>query len=90
MTNMELIGHNKRFWWAEVGALGSTHDSRLLRSCGIYSEIEAGHVLSNRSLNLDPHGGQSPREIDPHGISLMGGFRLPLWVIQYSPITPGF
>lgn len=30
--------------------------TRLLRSCGIYSEIESGHVLPNRSLNLDPYG----------------------------------
>ena len=53
---MGFIGYNKRFMWAAVGAPGSTHDSRLLRSCGIYSDIESGHVLPNRSLNLDPHG----------------------------------
>ena len=54
VTNMGFIGHNKRFMWAAVGAPGSTRDSRLLRSCGIYSEIEAGHVLPHRSLNLHP------------------------------------
>ena len=56
VTNMGFIGYNKRFLLAAVGAPGSTHDSRLLRSCGIYSDIESGHVLPNRSLNLDPHG----------------------------------
>lgn len=56
VTNMGFIGHNKRFMWAGVGAPGSTHDSRLLRSCNIYSEIEDGSVLPNMSLNLHPYG----------------------------------
>jgi len=42
--------------WAAVGARGSTHDSRLLRSCGTYSDIEAGNVLPKRILNLHPYG----------------------------------
>jgi len=52
---MGFIVYNKRFMWAAVGAPGSTHDSRLLRSCGIYSEIESGQVILSRSLNLDPY-----------------------------------
>ena len=56
VTNMGFIGYNKRFMWAAVGAPGSTHDSRLLRSCEIYSQFEEGHALPNRSLNLHPHG----------------------------------
>lgn len=53
---MGFIGHNKRFMWAAVGAPGSTHDSRLLQNCEIFSQLEEGHVLPNRSLNLYPHG----------------------------------
>lgn len=56
VTNMGIIGYNKRFMWAAVGAPGSTHDSNRLRSCGIYSDIESGHVLPNRYLNLHPYG----------------------------------
>ena len=56
VTNMALIGHNKRFMFAAVGAPGSTHDSRLLKSCDIFSEIENGHVLPNSRLNLHPYG----------------------------------
>jgi hypothetical protein len=56
VTNMALIGHNKRFMFAAVGAPGSTHDSRLLKSCDIFSEIENGHILPHGSLNLSPFG----------------------------------
>ena len=56
VTNMGFIGYNKRFMWAAVGAPGSTHDSRLLKNCEIYSQFEERHVLPNRSLNLYPRG----------------------------------
>ena len=56
VTNMGFIGYNKRFMFAAVGAPGSTHDSRLLQNCNIYSEIERGNVLPKNSLNLHPHG----------------------------------
>ena len=56
ITNMALVGHNKRFMFAAVGAPGSTHDSRLLRSCDIYSEIENGNILPKGTLNLHPYG----------------------------------
>ena len=47
ITNMALIGYNKRFLWADVGAPGSTHDARLLRTSRIYSDIENGCFFSN-------------------------------------------
>ena len=56
VTNMGFIGHNKRFMWAAVGAPGSTHDSRLLKNCNIYSDINNGHVLPNKSLSLSSYG----------------------------------
>lgn len=56
VTNMGFIGNNKRFMWAAVGAPGSTHDSRLLKNCNIYSDINNGHVLPNKSLSLSSYG----------------------------------
>lgn len=56
VTNMGFIGYNKRFMFAAVGAPGSTHDSRLLKNCEVYSEIEHGKVLPKKSLNLQPCG----------------------------------
>ncbi|XP_046856143.1 uncharacterized protein LOC124449247 [Xenia sp. Carnegie-2017] len=37
-------------------APGSTHDSRLLKNCEVYSEIEHGKVLPKKSQNLQPYG----------------------------------
>ena len=56
VTNIGFIPHNKGFMWAAASAPGSTHDLRLLRSCDIHSDIEAGHVLPHRCLNLHPNG----------------------------------
>ena len=56
ITNMGSIGYNKRFMWAAVGAPGSTHDSRLLRNCQVYSQIENGEIFPNQCLNLSPYG----------------------------------
>ncbi|XP_046858673.1 protein ALP1-like [Xenia sp. Carnegie-2017] len=53
---MGFIGYNKKFMFAAVGAPGSTHDSRLLKNCEVYSEIEHGKVLPKKSLNLQPCG----------------------------------
>lgn len=53
VRKMGFIGYNM---WAAVGVPGPTRDSGLLNSCGIYSEIESGHVVSNRSLILGPYG----------------------------------
>ena len=52
---MGFIGYNKRFLWAAVGAPGSTHDSRLLQNTVIYSQLEEGHLLPERSLSLHGH-----------------------------------
>ena len=56
VTNMGFIGQNKRFMWAAVGAAGSTHDSRLLKNCNIYSDINNGLVFPNNSLSLSSYG----------------------------------
>ena len=47
---MGFIASNKKFFWVAVGAPGSTHDSRLLRSCTLFHEIEQGCVFPNSVL----------------------------------------
>ena len=47
---MGFIASNKRFIWAAVGAPGSVHDSRLLKSCDLFAEIQQGHVSPNTVL----------------------------------------
>ena len=56
VSSMALVGANKRFLWAAVGAPGSTHDSRLLRSSDLYTEIQRGNVFPNTTLRLPEHG----------------------------------
>ena len=56
VTNKGLIGHNTRFLWAAFGVPGTTHDSRLLKSCDIYDKIEKGLVLANKNMILHEYG----------------------------------
>ena len=53
MSSLGLVGYNKRFLYAAVGAPGSTHDARMLRSTRIYQQILAGEVIPNRIMNLE-------------------------------------
>jgi hypothetical protein len=53
---MGFIASNKKFFWAAVGAPGSTHDSRLLRSCTIFDEIQKGCVFPNAVLRTSEYG----------------------------------
>ena len=48
MTNLGLIGYNKRFLYAAVGTSGSIHDARLLKESSIYSDIINGNVIPDR------------------------------------------
>ena len=48
MSNLALVGYNKRILSCSVGAPGSTHDARLLRNTKIYQDILAGRVLPNK------------------------------------------
>ena len=49
---MGFVGANKRFLWVGVGAPGSVHDSTLLQSLLIFTDIESGQVLPNNVLRL--------------------------------------
>ena len=55
VSSMGFIGSNKRFLWAVVGMPGSTHDSRLLKSCSLYNEIQNKQVFSNATVDLEEH-----------------------------------
>ena len=41
-----------RFLYAAVGASGSTHDARFLKSASIYSDIVNGLVIPDRKMAL--------------------------------------
>ena len=56
MSSMGLVGYNKRFLFAAVGAPGSTHDARMLKSTRMYHRILNGDVLPNRAMYLDGSG----------------------------------
>ena len=56
MMNLGLIGYNKRFLYAAVGAPGSTHDARLLKESSIYSDIINGNVIPERVVQLGDFG----------------------------------
>ena len=42
VTNMGFVGANKRFLWAGVCGHGSVHNSTLLQSSPIFTDIESG------------------------------------------------
>lgn len=50
MNNLGLVSCNKRFLYAAIGAPGSTHDARLLKSVSIYSDIINGLVIHDFTL----------------------------------------
>ena len=80
---MGLIGHNKRFLWAGVGAAGSMHDSTLLQSCPIFHAFEEGEVLPSKSLHLPEHG-----EI-PFVTVGDSAFPSRVWLMKAFPDTTG-
>ena len=42
MSNLGLVGYNKKFLYCGDGAPGSTHDSRMLYSTSLYEKIVSG------------------------------------------------
>ena len=45
MTNLGLVGFNKRFLYATVGALESTHEAKILKESSIYAAILDGDIM---------------------------------------------
>ena len=60
ITNMGLVGCNKRFLNLTCNAPGSTHDSRLLRRSKVFKDILSGKGLPNAFLNLGDGLGEIP------------------------------
>ena len=56
MSNLGLVGYNKRFLYCGVGAPGSTHDSRMLRSTSLYEKIISGNILPDKGITLGDFG----------------------------------
>ena len=56
MSNLALVGFNKRILYAAVGAPGSTHDARMLRNTEIYQQILNGDIIPNITIQLDGAG----------------------------------
>ena len=48
MTNMDLVGYNKRFLNAAIGAPGNTHDSRLPWDTKLFNDISKGDIIPDR------------------------------------------
>ena len=56
MSSLGLIGYNKSFHYAAVGAPGSTHDARMLKSTRLYQSILDGKVLPEKTMYLEDSG----------------------------------
>ena len=53
ISNTGLVGFNKRFLYATVGAPGSTHDARLLRHISLFNDILNGDAIPDKYIELD-------------------------------------
>ncbi|XP_022806959.1 protein ALP1-like [Stylophora pistillata] len=56
VSSLGFIVSNKRFLWAAVGAPGSTHDSRFLKSCDLYADIRQGRIFPSSVLRTREYG----------------------------------
>ena len=48
--------YNKRFFCCGVGAPGSTHDYRMLRSTSLYEKIFSGNITPDKEITLGDFG----------------------------------
>ena len=56
MTNLDLVGYDKRFLYTAEGAADSTHDARLLKESSIFHKILKGDVLPDTATGLGDFG----------------------------------
>ena len=52
ISNMDLVGHSKRFLNVTCSAPGRTHDARLLLLTKVFSEIQSGRAIPLQYLDL--------------------------------------
>ena len=56
VSNLALIGYNKRILYAAVGALGSTRDARILKNIQLYQQILEGDAIPKLNICLEGAG----------------------------------
>ena len=56
VSSLGCITSKKRFLRAAVGAPGSTHDSRLLKSCDLFADIQQGRIFPSSVLRTREYG----------------------------------
>ena len=60
VSNMRLVGYNKRFLNLTVGAPGRTHDARFLRNTRLFKQILNGQGLPDKIVDLGDEYGKIP------------------------------
>ena len=60
ISNMGLVGYNKRFLKLTVGAPGSTHNTRFLLNTGLFEQILNGQGLPDKIFDLRDEYGRIP------------------------------
>ena len=53
MSSLKLAGQNKSFVHASVGAPGSTHDARMIKSARLYQSIYNGEIFPEKAMILE-------------------------------------
>lgn len=76
---MGSISSRKRFLWAAVGVPGCVHDSRLQKSCDLFTEIQQGHVFPNTVLQT--------RELRDIPITTVGDSAFPRYTWLMKPYS---
>ena len=56
VSNLALIGYNKRILYAAVGALGSIRDARILKNTQLYQQILEGDAIPKLNICLEGAG----------------------------------
>ena len=53
VSNLALVGYNKRILYAAAGAPGSTHDARMLKNTQLYQKICEGDTIPKLNICLE-------------------------------------
>ena len=76
MSNLELVGYNKRFLYCGVGAPGRMHHYRMLRSTSLYKKIISGNIIPDKGITLGDFGNITLVTIGD------AGFRKRAWLLK--------
>ena len=56
MSSLGLVGCNKSFLYAAVGAPRIAHDARMLKSTCLYQPIPKGEIFPEKGMTLEGSG----------------------------------